>query len=51
MLTRSMMMPAKRGPKMRTTFQTMDSMATALTMCSRCTSRGKMEDLLGESNA
>ena len=50
-LTRSTTMPAIRGPMIRTAFQMMDSMATALTMCSRSTSRGKTLERLGWSKA
>ena len=43
--------PARAGASTRTPFQTTDSMATALTMCSRATSRGKMLARLGWSKA
>ena len=51
MLSRSITSPARAGARMRTPFQTTDSIATALPICSRCTRRGKILARLGWSKA
>ena len=51
MLTRSIIIPARTGPAILTVFQTRESIATALTMCSGRTSLGDTLARLGWSTA